>query len=207
MSSKGKTLLQKIKHQLKRRAWMKYAMRGVGANDNYERLDFAYSVKDPWNMDSPRETARFEATNRIIEREFGPLASLLEIGCGEGHQSLYFSRVASQVHGLDVSERAVARARLRVPSGRFSATDMFAQPWLDSASRSDLVTACEVLYYMSDIERTLARMSELGRHCLVTIFAPAAGRVGPHLDRIQGLSKDWIWHDGTVWLVCWWHNE
>jgi len=49
-------------------------------------------------------------------------------------------------------------------------------------------------------------MSELGRNCLVTIFAPAARRVGPHLDRIEGLQKDWIWHGGTVWLVCWWRN-
>lgn len=203
MPSKARALLQKIK----RRTWMKYALRGVGPNDNFERLDLAYTIEDPWNMDSPGEIARFEATNRIIAREFGRLDSLLEIGCGEGHQSAWLARVANRVHGLDVSEKAVERARQRVPDGQFDAADLFTHTWPGSTPRFDLVTACEVLYYMSDVERTLARMSELGRNCLVTIFAPAARRVGPHLDRIANLRKDWIWHGGTVWLVCWWRNE
>ena len=43
MPSKAKSLLQKIK----RRTWMKFALRGVGGNDNFERLDLAYSIEDP----------------------------------------------------------------------------------------------------------------------------------------------------------------
>jgi SAM-dependent methyltransferase len=203
MAQRRRAVLQKIL----RRTWMKYALRGVGPNDNFERLDLAYSIEDPWNMDSPGEAARFEATNRIIAREFGELGSVLELGCGEGHQSAWLARVATRVDGVDVSDKAVERARQRVPGGTFAAADIFSQPWADSVPRFDLVTACEVLYYLSDVERTLARMSQLGRHCLVTIFAPAARRVGPHLERIPGLRKDWIWHGGTVWLVCWWRND
>src|SRR5690606_12768505 len=58
MLDRARALLQKAK----RRSWMKYALRGVGANDNFERLDLAYSIEDPWNMDSPTEQARFEST-------------------------------------------------------------------------------------------------------------------------------------------------
>ncbi|MGH6645240.1 MAG: hypothetical protein ACRED3_21350, partial [Bradyrhizobium sp.] len=83
MLGKAKAFLKKVK----RRSWMKYALRGVGPNDNFERLDLAYSIEDPWNMNSPGEIARFEATNRIIEREFGRVGSLLELGCGKGHQT------------------------------------------------------------------------------------------------------------------------
>lgn len=203
MLEKARALLQKAR----RRSWMKYALRGVGGNDNFERLDLAYSIEDPWNMDSPTEQARFERTNAIIEREFGRVGSLLELGCGEGHQSAYLARVADHVHGLDVSAKAVERARLRLPQARFEATDLFGQPWKPEGGRFDLVTACEVLYYMGDIDRSLARMSELGRACLVTAFAPAARRVGPHLERIDGLRKDWFWHGGTVWLAAWWRND
>ena len=46
----------------RRRLWMKYALRGVGGNDNHQGLDLAYRMEDPWNMDSPMERARFEAT-------------------------------------------------------------------------------------------------------------------------------------------------
>src|SRR5690606_12759877 len=55
MLDKARALLQKAK----RRSWMKYALRGVSANDNFERLDLAYSIEDPWNMDSPAEQTRF----------------------------------------------------------------------------------------------------------------------------------------------------
>ncbi|MEO8010540.1 MAG: class I SAM-dependent methyltransferase [Dokdonella sp.] len=202
MLSKAKALLQKVK----RRSWMKYALRGVGPNDNFDRLDLAYTIEDPWNMDSLTELSRFEGTNRIIEREFGHVASLLELGCGEGHQTAYLSRLADQTFGLDVSAKAVERARLRVPSAQFAAADVFEQPWGDQPHRFELVMACEVLYYMSDVDRTLERMSALGSNCLVTIFAPAARRVGANLDRIPGLRKDWIWSGGTVWLVAWWRN-
>lgn len=203
MLDTARALLQKVK----RRSWMKYALRGVGANDNFGRLDLAYSIEDPWNMDSPTEISRFEGTNRIIEREFGRVGSLLELGCGEGHQTRHLARLADRVYGLDVSAKAVERARVRLPQGQFAAADLFNQPWSAEVPRFELITACEVLYYMSDVEQTLARMSELGRNCLVTIFAPAARRVGPQLDRIEGLRKDWIWHGGTVWLVAWWRND
>ncbi len=203
MFGPAKALLRKVK----RRSWMKFALRGVGGNDNFERLDLAYTVEDPWNMDSPTEQARFAATNRIIEREFGRVGSLLELGCGEGHQSAHLAQLAGQSYGLDVSAKAIERARQRLPAAEFAATDLFGQPWGEQPGRFDLVTACEVLYYLADVEATLARMSQLGRACLVTIFAPAARRVGPHLERIPGLHKDWIWHGGTVWLVAWWRND
>ena len=203
MLGTAKALFKKVK----RRSWMKFALRGVGGNDNFERLDLAYTLEDPWNMDSPTEQARFEATNRLIEREFDHVDTLLELGCGEGHQTACLARVATRTFGLDVSAKAIERARMRLPQAQFAAADVFHQPWAGEVERFDLITAFEVLYYLGDVEATLARMSQLGRACMVTIFAPAARRVGPHLERIPGLRKDWIWHGGTVWLVAWWRND
>ena len=191
----------------RRRLWMKYALRGVGGNDNHARLDLAYRMPDPWNMDSPLEQARFEATNRLVERVFGRVGSVLEIGCGEGHQTEYFARLSEQQYGIDVSAQAIERARLRLPGAHFAATDLSAQPWGNQRHRFDLVTACEVLYYLSDPAATLQQMRHLGRCGLVTIFAPACGRIGPHLENLPGLHKDWVFHGGTAWLVGWWRDE
>lgn len=190
-----------------RRLWMKYALRGVGGSDNHAGLDRAYAMEDPWNMDSRLEQARFEATNAVIAQAFGPVASVLELGCGEGHQTTYLARLSECQYGLDVSQLAVERARLRLPQAQFAATDIFGQPWGDTRHQFDLVTACEVLYYLSDPAATIERMRHLGRNGLVTFFAPACGRVGPHLDRIPGLRKDWIYHGGTAWMVGWWRDE
>jgi 2-polyprenyl-3-methyl-5-hydroxy-6-metoxy-1,4-benzoquinol methylase len=190
-----------------RRTWMKYAMRGVGGADNHARLDLAYQVADPWHMDSPTEQARFAQTNRLIERDLGRVGSLLEIGCGEGHQTEHLAQLAGVVHGIDVSPTAIERAKRRLPQARFATGDVFAQPWGDARGQFDLVTACEVLYYVKDIPSTLARMSHLGRACFVSIYSPALQRVGPHLEKIPGLHKDWMGHGGTVWLTAWWRND
>ena len=203
MLQRATTMLRKAR----RRLWMKYALRGVGGSDNHARLDLAYAVEDPWNMESTLERARFEQTNAVIERAFGRVGSVLELGCGEGHQTEWLARMSERQYGVDVSPQAIARAKLRVPGAEFAATDVFGQPWGDEPGRFDLVTACEVLYYLSDPAATLARMRTLGRNGLVTFFAPACGRVGPHLDAIPGLHKDWIYQGGTAWLVAWWRND
>lgn len=203
MLQRATTMLRKAR----RRLWMKYALRGVGGSDNHARLDLAYAVEDPWNMESTLERARFEQTNAVIERAFGRVGSVLELGCGEGHQTEWLARISERQYGVDVSPQAIARAKLRVPGAEFAATDVFGQPWGDEPGRFDLVTACEVLYYLSDPAATLARMRALGRNGLVTFFAPACGRVGPHLDAIPGLHKDWIYQGGTAWLVAWWRND
>jgi SAM-dependent methyltransferase len=208
MLNRAFALLRKAR----RRLWMKYALRGVGGSDNFGRLDLAYSLEDPWNMASDLERARFEATNRVIERAFGRVGSVLELGCGEGHQTEYLAKISDAQFGVDVSAQAVERARKRLPQAQFAAADVFSQPWGDARHRFDLVTACEVLYYLSDPAKTIAQMRHLGRNGLVTFFAPACGRIGPHLDALDaelagGVHKDWIYHGGTAWLIAWWRDD
>lgn len=201
--SAATTLLGKAR----RRLWMKYAMRGVSAADAHGRLDLAYAVDDPWNMQSERERARFEATNRIALEAFGPVHSLLEIGCGEGHQTEYLQRIARDVFALDVSTRAIERARQRVAGAQFHVGDVFDQPWGARRHRFDLVTACDVLYYMADPRAAIDRMRHLAPRGLVTFYAPTCANVVPHLTHVPGLRRDWISHGSTAWLVAWWRDE
>lgn len=189
-----------------RRAWMNYALRGVGGNDNHARLDLAYRLGDPWNMESELEQFRFQRTNQIIAREWPDAGSILELGCGEGHQSVQLQKVCRQLHGVDVSATAVERARVRAPQSHFAAGDIFAQPWGRESGRFDLVVACEVLYYISDIARTIEEMNQLGKSCLVTMFAPAIRRVGPFVETMPGVRKDWFGQAGAQWVVAYWQS-
>lgn len=189
-----------------RRLWMKYAMRS-GSVGNSSRFRLAYRINDPWNMESALEEARFETTNRIIEQAFGRIGSVLELGCGEGHQTRHLAKISDHQYGIDISPHAIARAQARVPSAHFAATDVFDLPWEDTRHRFDLVTACEMLYCLDDPTPTIERMRHLGRNGLVTFFAPAGGRLEPHLQRIPGLHKAWFSFRKTVWLVGWWRND
>jgi len=187
------------------KVWRRYAMRDIGGNDNHAGLDRLYALPDPWGMTTRREQSRFEQTNTVIESLAGRLNTMLEIGSGEGHQSEHLARLCHRLDGLDVSERAVARAQRRVPQCRFGVGEVSAVPWtLPEGNKYDLVVACEVLYYLSDIGQAVDCMSRLGRSCLVTFFCPSARKVAPHLESIPALQRGWIYHDPYAWLWAFW---
>lgn len=194
--------------QLLRRTWMKYALRGVRQNDAHGRLDLAYKMPDPWHMASEQEQARFVATNEIIRRELGAsFNTILEIGCGEGHQTEHLAELAGRITGLDVSATAVERAEKRLPEGEFLVGDLHAQPWAKERGHFDLVTACEVIYYMSDMPGFLRTIDRLGRSCLVTYFAPAARKVEAHVMAMPGVQKTTFRHGEVEWVAAWWKGE
>jgi SAM-dependent methyltransferase len=187
-----------------RRLWMRYALRGALQSDNRNRLDLAYLLHDPWKLDSESEHVRFKGTSNRLERAFGRPRTILEVGCGEGIQSRYFARQCYRLTGIDVSSRAVGRARRRVPCAELIVGDIYTQAWSNELNRFDVVVACEVIYYMRDVPRFLTAMSQLGRGCLVTYFAAAERNVGRDVRAIPGVSMDEFGHGDRTWHVAMW---
>jgi predicted TPR repeat methyltransferase len=74
-------------------------------------------------MNSEAERFRFATTSRLILNHFGRSKKLLEIGCGEGHQSEKLANVCDKL--FDVSRRAVERAARRGTRGLFAVGDVF----------------------------------------------------------------------------------
>jgi len=183
--------------------WMRFVLRGVAYRDNHKKLNAIYLVPNPWRLDSPGEQYRFAETNRLISENFGRVGSLLEIGCGEGHQSLCLLHVCDRLIGLDVSIRAVERARKMCPSGQFSVGDIFSKV-SDTKAPFDLVVGCEVLYYMSDVSASLRRMQVLGRNCLVSYWAGAMRYLDPQVLSLPGVVSEIIRFQNTRWRVAWW---
>ena len=174
---------------------------------NYKKLDTFYLMKDPWNMASTMEQYRFVETNRFILQKFGHVKSLLEIGCGEGHQTLYFHDVCEQLAGLDVSSRAVSRAQKRCPESKFIVGDIFSRE-VEELAPFDLVVACEVLYYISDIHAALNRMEQLSNNRLVTYYSRAMQKMDPKLIHLSGAVTETFKFKGTEWrAVCWRQTE
>jgi trans-aconitate methyltransferase len=132
---------------------------------------------------------------------------LLEVGCGEGHQSLKLLEICSHLYGIDVSRRAVERATQRCPTGSFGVGDVFNSELLNIVPRFDLVVACEVLYYMKDIPATIARLSSLGRWCLVTYYERPSEQLDPHLTAIADVQTTALRYKATVWKAYWWQNH
>jgi SAM-dependent methyltransferase len=187
--------------------WVRLALRQVHYADRADKLDRLYRVADPWQMHSAKEQARFAWTNEIISSRWPSLDSVLEIGCGEGHQSQHLVKLCRRLYGLDVSARAVRRARRRCPDGKFIAGDAFTLGFAEMPPRVDLVVACEVLYYVQDIPRFIERTSQLGRDCLVTYYQGQSETLEPHFAALADCGREHFRFDGVEWTARWWHNE
>src|SRR5262245_13914409 len=114
-------------------------LRRAAFNGAYGRLRMLYALEDPWDMASAREQHRFtETTHRLsaIARHFG---TLLELGCGEGHQSVHLRALTDKLYGVDVSARAVDRARKRCTDAQFVTGDLESVPRLFEAAHFDLI--------------------------------------------------------------------
>jgi SAM-dependent methyltransferase len=199
--------LRKVSSKFKlNEMWRRLVLRGVRYSDNYKKLDVSYLVMDPWGMASPREQYRFVETNRIILKKLGRVESLLEIGCGEGHQSVELRQVCDQLFGLDVSRRAVSRARRRCPQGEFLVGDVFSH---EVAARGpfDLVVACEVLYYVADVAAVLRRMRTLGRKNLVTYFEGEMETLDPLVLSFPGVVAESFEFKDARWRCAWWGGD
>jgi SAM-dependent methyltransferase len=142
----------------------------------------------------------------IIAAHLAPVGTILEIGCGEGHQSEYLTRACGRLYGIDVSALAIRRARRRCHGGRFAVGDPFAFAFKDMPAAVDLVVACEVLYYVKDIPRFIERISRLGQACLVTYYQGQAPALDPHLTALPGERARFRFEDAQ-WTAVWWRNQ
>jgi 2-polyprenyl-3-methyl-5-hydroxy-6-metoxy-1,4-benzoquinol methylase len=187
-----------------RNLWTRAILRGIHHRDRFSRFDHLYRIENPWHMDSDSEMFRFEETNRLIRMHFAAVDTLLEIGCGEGHQTAKLAELSNRIYAIDISGRAVERARQRCPNGIFSVGDIFSAPILGSAQRFDLVVACEVLYYTRNVSAVLARMEQLGRSCFVTYVSTQHTELDSPLKRIPGRQSTEFKHNNVCWHAVWW---
>jgi 2-polyprenyl-3-methyl-5-hydroxy-6-metoxy-1,4-benzoquinol methylase len=163
-----------------------------------------YLIRDPWLLSCEREGFRFTETNKLIRELFGNPRSLLEIGCGEGFQSSELQRLCDHLYGIDVSKRAVKRAQRRCPRATFAVTDIYHLPQPPLLKRFDIVTACEVLYYMTDVAAALTRISELGEACLISYYNGARDRLDQHVEGIAGVQTKIVSYHDVSWTLAWW---
>jgi 2-polyprenyl-3-methyl-5-hydroxy-6-metoxy-1,4-benzoquinol methylase len=163
----------------------------------FERI---YAEENPWHLDSPREQHRFRKTNEILLREFGHVHSIIEFGCGEGFQTEFLMKTADTIFGVDASQKAIERARKRLPSMRFE------QGRIENYFGTyDVATAFETLYYVPEDELplALANLEKSGKRRMVSYVRKHAA-----LDSFvlkPGVQGEVIsFPDGVEIQVAWW---
>jgi ubiquinone/menaquinone biosynthesis C-methylase UbiE len=149
---------------------------------------------------------RFKSTNEKIQDLFGTIGTLLEIGCGEGHQSGHLVHICNKLYGTDISRIAVMRAKTRCDRGTFWTADVLGSENYEIPP-IDLVVACEVLYYSADIAGALDRMSRMGSACFVTYYEGRSHLLDPFFADLDPAQKSEIRFEDTVWKTVWWRGQ
>ena len=135
------------------------------AETERQRWETTFSKPDPWSYDSEYEVAK---RNHVLELlPDGPIFSALEVGCAEGHFTALVSPRVGELTAIDISERALERAKSRcaeVTNVTFVNCDIHAQL---PDGPFDLILCTEVLYYLYD------------RYALEDFIARAVERLNP----------------------------
>lgn len=107
-------------------------------------------------------TLRREVLDRALaEAHFDPRGRrVLDVGCGTGYWTAYYTARGADYTGLDIAPTSVARLSAQYPGARFVHLDAGEAP---PPGRFDLVNAFDVLYHVTDDarwERALRHLAE-----------------------------------------------
>ena len=144
----------------------------TGSTFSADDFNKFYSTPDPWGIG--HAFYRDKALRRCIAR-FTDGKSVLELGCGEGHLTGTVFAGAKRVHGVDISEVAIERARaIGLPNATFETADFLGA----SVRGYDVVTAIECLYYLApaDQDLFLAKVAAQHRGKLLIVSGPIIGK-------------------------------
>ena len=132
-----------------------------GPADKSPRFDFdvVSDAYDQWY--ETVEGAMYDRLEkRVVSRYLRQNAQgmkLLEVGCGTGHWSQFFSDCGFEVTGVDVSERMIKRAQGKnIANASFQIADGYSLPFKDNSF--DVTAAITTLKFVHDAELVLQEM-------------------------------------------------
>ncbi len=189
-----------------RNFWKRLFLRDLTQTDRLSRINRLYSIRDPWNLESAPEQARYQQSNRIIENAFGKPDSILEIGSGEGTQTVQLLELTKNVQGIEVSPTAASRATSRVPTVpvHVGTAGSFRSQYPEK--RFSLATAFEVLYYPRDPDEIILPMNQIADHCVASCYSKYVDRINPAIFRHCNPQTHEFESHGLHWIFWTWSN-
>ena len=117
-----------------------------------------------------------------------PGEALLDVGCGSGGFLAVAGELGLAAHGIDLCDRAVAQARLRVPQAAACCCAAESLPFADGSF--DIVSALGSIEHCQDISRALRELHRVGRRgTRYLLVVPNARYLGWRLMRNVGTQQ------------------
>jgi peptidoglycan/xylan/chitin deacetylase (PgdA/CDA1 family)/GT2 family glycosyltransferase/SAM-dependent methyltransferase len=147
--------------------------------------DRIFALTDPWSYESDYEVVKYAQTLALLPE--GNIGDALEIACAEGHFTELLAPRVGRLTVVDVSARALARARTRCAHHSNILYQKLDLKEDDIPGPFDLIVCSEVLYYMLDLPAVVSRI--LAQVRAGGFFLTAHARA--LADDPQGSGFDW----------------
>jgi tellurite methyltransferase len=177
-------------------------------------------MRNPWALEYVRTPDRYIWGTAPSEfaKDLGALVPrggrILDLGCGEGRDSVYFASCGFDVTGLDVSAAGIAKAE-RLAEERGVAVRWLCRSMLDVpvTGRFDLIYSCGSIHHVPREERgrlfrrlrTLTRPRGLHAHIVFTdviVYAEKEEEIDYFAPgELAGVYADWLtlrYEDGRI---------
>jgi ubiquinone/menaquinone biosynthesis C-methylase UbiE len=105
-----------------------------------------------------------------------PVGVALDAACGTGRHTEYLASLGHEVVGVDISPEMLARAREKVPAGRFYEADLHDVPLADDSV--DLVVCAIALSHVADLAPALAELVRVLRPNGHLVISDSRGLIG-----------------------------
>jgi glycosyltransferase involved in cell wall biosynthesis/peptidoglycan/xylan/chitin deacetylase (PgdA/CDA1 family)/SAM-dependent methyltransferase len=148
------------------RRWRNYLQTAAAAGRAHAReqiniqspheWDRIFALPDPWAYESDYEVVKYQQTLALMPE--GMVGDALEIACAEGHFTDLLAPRASRLTVVDISERALSRARARCAHHSnilFQTLDLNES---DIPGPFDMIVCSEVLYYVRHLQGVVSRI-------------------------------------------------
>lgn len=166
------------------------------------------SIRDAYNIwsatyDTDRNLTRDldQQITRDILAEFR-CASILELGCGTGKNTVFLAQIGEHIHCLDFSEGMLRQARAKSPPANvtFTVADL-TQTWPYASQSVDLIVCNLVLEHIADLSFIFAEASR----CLVEQGRFFASELHP-FKQYEGSRAKFQEHHGEVEIAAYVHH-
>jgi peptidoglycan/xylan/chitin deacetylase (PgdA/CDA1 family)/glycosyltransferase involved in cell wall biosynthesis/2-polyprenyl-3-methyl-5-hydroxy-6-metoxy-1,4-benzoquinol methylase len=158
--------------------------------------DRLFALPDPWAYESDYEVVKYAQTLALLPE--GIVGDALEIACAEGHFTNLLAPRARRLTVVDISERALARARTRCAHHSNILFQILDLNESNIPGPFDLIVCSEVLYYVLDlpgvVSRILAQVRPGGFFLTANARALADDPEGSGFDWNQAFGAETIAH-------------
>lgn len=104
---------------------------------------------------------RLEFIRRCIQEEVGDQGLILDVGCGNGIISMQLGKDGYNVHGLEISEEAIAKAKAVNPFSNVEFKQGDAESLKATGQKYDVIICSEVLEHLNTPETLLNELHDL----------------------------------------------